>query len=329
MIRFPLRLFLVLSVSLLSVLRAADAPAGAAARPKILGIAHAAFRVSDVVRAQEFYAGFLGYAPLPGRAGAPAVSQWVKFNDRQAVELWPGELGAERDRLHHVAFEVEDADAMLAYLRSRGVAGLPPTATAPRSRTGDKAFSIRDPNGHEIEFVQYLPEGLMRRHQGKLLPDTRIAPRLSHVGVMVGEFAASMRFYGELLGFRETWRGSSGGKVLSWVNLQVPDGADYLEFMLYDRYPTAERLRTMHHLCLEVADVVRAGATLEARERPPGSKAPSAMRPGINGKRQINYYDPDGTRVEIMEPGTHDGQPRPPSSAPVPVAEPKPAATVP
>jgi len=45
---------------------------------------------------------------------------------------------------------------------------------------------------------------------------------------------------------------------------------------------------------------------------------------GVNGKRQINFYDVDGTRVEIMEPKTYDGKPRPPSPAPPPVPEPKP-----
>jgi lactoylglutathione lyase len=39
------------------------------------------------------------------------------------------------------------------------------------------------------------------------------------------------------------------------------------------------------------------------------------MKTGVNGKRQINYYDPDGTRVEIMEPTTADGKPVPPSTA--------------
>ena len=43
-----------------------------------------------------------------------------------------------------------------------------------------------------------------------------------------------------------------------------------------------------------------------------------AMRVGRNGRRQINLYDPDGTRVEIMEPRTADGKPVPPSTAPAP-----------
>jgi lactoylglutathione lyase len=39
---------------------------------------------------------------------------------------------------------------------------------------------------------------------------------------------------------------------------------------------------------------------------------------GINRKRQLNLYDPDGTRVELMEPQTVDGKPAPPSTAPPP-----------
>jgi hypothetical protein len=76
---------------------------------------------------------------------------------------------------------------------------------------------------------------------------------------MVGEFEASMRFYGELIGFRNIWCGSAGGKTLNWVNLQVPDGGDYVEFMLYEKFPSMDRLRTMHHICLEVPDVAAAG----------------------------------------------------------------------
>ena len=38
----------------------------------------------------------------------------------------------------------------------------------------------------------------------------------------------------------------------------------------------------------------------------------------MNSKRQINLYDPDGTRIELMEPNTVDGKPAPDSTAPVP-----------
>jgi hypothetical protein len=39
----------------------------------------------------------------------------------------------------------------------------------------------------------------------------------------------------------------------------------------------------------------------------------------VNRKRQLNIYDPDGTRVELMEPTTIDGKPAPPSTARPPI----------
>ena len=319
--------FRTLAFSLIASGALAWAAPSAPPRPRIVGISHAAFFVSDMVKARGFYEGFLGFASpfsIP-RKNPGEHLVWIKINDRQSVELFPGsEVAPEADRLYHIAVEVEDADAMLAYLRAKGVAGLPPTSTSPIGKVGNKNFTIKDPNGNGVEFVQYMPDGWTVRERGRHLPDTRISQRMSHVGVMVGEFEASMKFYGELLGFRETWRGSSGGQTLNWVNMRVPDGEDYVEFMLYERYPSGDRLKTMHHICLEVPDVAKAGALLHSRPYPAGSKPPTELKVGVNGKRQINYYDPDGTRVEIMEPATHDGKPRPPALAPPPVAEKKP-----
>lgn len=295
-------------------------------RPKITGISHAAFYVSDMAKARAFYEGFLGFQSpysIPRKNPGEELI-WIKINDRQSVELFPGsEVARDADRLYHIALEVEDAEAMRLYLQARGVAGLPPAT--PVGKIGNRNFTIKDPAGNGVEIVQYMPDGWTMREKGKFLPDTRIAKRMSHVGVMVGELAASLKFYGDILGFKETWRGSSGGKTLNWVNLRVPEGEDYVEFMLYEKYPTTDRLRTMHHICLEVPDVAQAGALLATRKYPEGSKPPTEMKAGINGKRQINYYDVDGTRVEIMEPNTFDGKPRPPSEAPPPIAEMKPA----
>lgn len=307
-----------------SPLGAADAPG----RPKITGIAHAAFYVSDMAKARAFYEGFLGFAspysiPRPNNPGAQLV--WIKINDRQSVELFPDPVAPDADRLYHIAVETEDAEAMRLYLQSKGVAVPPATAIG---KIGNKNYFIKDPNGNTVEIVEYLPDGWTMREKGKFLPDTRVSQRMSHVGVMVGEFDASMKFYGDILGFKEIWRGSSGGKTLNWVNMRVPDGQDYVEFMLYDKYPSTDRLRTMHHICLEVPDIEKTAAILATRAYPEGSKAPTPMKAGVNGKRQINFYDIDGTRVEVMEPGTHDGLPRPPSEAPPPVAEPKPVAPV-
>jgi len=86
-------------------------------------------------------------------------------------------------------------------------------------------------------------------------------------------------------------------------------------------HPTPARIGSLHHFCLEVPDIVKASETLKARTLPAGCKPPTEMKAGINRKRQINYYDPDGTRVELMEPHTVDGKPAPSSDAPPPLAK--------
>jgi catechol 2,3-dioxygenase-like lactoylglutathione lyase family enzyme len=324
------RTFLKVLLAILCLAPALIGQAQSPQRPRILGISHAAFYVSDLAKARAFYKDFLGFAEpysLQRPTGKELV--WIKINDHQTVELFPGsEVAADADRLYHIAVETDDAEAMRVYLQSKGVTV--PEKT-PVGRIGNANYFLKDPNGNIVEIVQYLPESWTTREKGKHLPDTRISARIRHVGVMVGQLDASLAFYGDILGFKETWRGSAGGKMLSWVNLRVPDGEDYIEFMLYDQVPSVDRLRTMHHICLEVADVAKAGEILATRQLPEGSKPPTPLKAGINGRRQINYFDPDGTRIEIMEPVTFDGKPVPPSTAPPPEphTRPVPSATSP
>jgi lactoylglutathione lyase len=285
-------------------------------RPRITGVAHIAVYVHDVEKALAFYHDFLGYNESfrLKRAGGELHLVFVKINDRQFIEVFP-EKETGTDRLNHIALEVEDAEAMRAYLASRGVR-VP--EKVPVGRIGNANFNIIDPDGHTVEIVQYLPDGKSMLDRGKNLPETRIASRMKHVGIAVGSLEKAQAFYGEILGFQETWRGSSGGKELNWVNVRVPDGDDYVEFMLYKTAPTLQRLGTMHHLCLEVADIEAAKSALEARPAAKGYTRALEIKTGINRKRQLNLYDPDGTRIELMEPRTVDGTPAPSSSAPPP-----------
>jgi lactoylglutathione lyase len=59
-------------------------------------------------------------------------------------------------------------------------------------------------------------------------------------------------------------------------------------------------------------------AALQARPTFATYGKPLDVHLGKNGKRQLNLYDPDGTRVELMEPTTTDGKPVPSSTAPPP-----------
>lgn len=302
-------LFSALSLSAQTMLRPAS-------RPKIAGIAHIAVFASDYEKSREFYGQFLGFEEpysLKNPNGSPSMT-FFKINDRQYIELFP-ERQAGSDRLSHIALETDDIEGLRRYLASRGVKV--PSA-AGRARIGNRSFNIEDPAGHTIEMVQYMPDSLTLRAKGRFMSGREISHRMTHVGLIVTDLKPEYDFYTQVLGFRETWRGSSNGKVLSWINLKVPDGSDYLEFMLMKEPPAPARRGTAHHMCLQVPSVAGSIARLEAEPYYKEYGRPIESHVGINRKQQANLYDPDGTRIELMEPGTIDGRPAPSSTAPPP-----------
>jgi len=296
---------------LLVALAGSVAAAGAApARPRIVGLSHVAFRVSDVARARSFYQHLLGYPTVPSPQGLR-----VGVNDRQYVELRGG-LQPGEDRLDHLALQTDAVEAMRLYLASRGIE-VP--AAVGRDESGNRAFTVRDPEGRVVELVEHSDAAWPRSAPSPAAEAAGpLSRRILHAGILVGDLAAANRFYGDVLGLTETWRGSRSGTELSWTNMKVPDGDDYVEFMLYAQLPAPDTRGTAHHICLEVADIEEARARLAKRVGAAGYTRPLEARVGTNRKRQLNLFDADGTRVELMEPRTVDGQPVPPSTAPPP-----------
>jgi lactoylglutathione lyase len=86
--------------------------------------------------------------------------------------------------------------------------------------------------------------------------------------------------------------------------------------MLYRNAPS--KFGTKNHISLVVPDINKAVAELESRPYFKTYGKDLTIATGVNRKRQVNMYDPDGTRVEIMEPFTVTGKPTPPSTAPPP-----------
>jgi catechol 2,3-dioxygenase-like lactoylglutathione lyase family enzyme len=285
-------------------------------RPQILGVAHIALYTTDLAKARAFYEDFLGFQELSTlkRDDGSVRIAFVKIDDKQYVELFT-DAPKEDGQLNHIAIYTDNAQKMRDYLAAHRVK-VP--ALVPKGKTGNYNFTITDPDGHTVEVVQYLPDSLTEINQGKLLPPSRISSRIMHVGFLVRNLEASMKFYRDLLGFREFWRGSSNGTQLSWVNMRVPDGDDYLEFMLYTGTPSAQERGVKNHLCLEVANIDKAVQDLEKRPTRTSYGREIKTQIGKNRKRQANLFDPDGTRIELMEAATVDGQPAPSSSAPPP-----------
>ncbi len=305
-------------LGLLACLIAATLPCAQAAvkRPKILGIAHMAFYVSNLPQTLAYYKNFLGFAEpydLKNDDGKVRIA-FIKINDYQYLELF-AEPPRGDGMLNHIAFYTDNAEQLRRYLISRGIHA---PAKVHIGKTGDKSFTVKDPDGHTVEFVEYQPDGWAMKHRGKDLPATRVSNHIMHIGFTVSALARSREFYGDVLGFKEFWRGSSDGVTLSWVDLRVPEGKDYVELMLYKQLPAQDKRGGANHISLMTPDIAKAVATLRSRAAALNYTRKIEIHVGHNRQRQANFFDPDGTRTELMEPFTIDGKPTPPSTAPPP-----------
>jgi catechol 2,3-dioxygenase-like lactoylglutathione lyase family enzyme len=311
------RIFALTAVVLILTASVARAQDAAAKRPRITGISHVGYFVSDLPKALEFWHDFLGFdesydLKRPGNDKDVRIA-FIKINDHQHVELFNEPPTAPPNMMSHLCFTVDDIEQMRAYLRSQGFQVKPGGG---KTRTGDYAFEVKDPDGMLVEFVQSLPAGMEAQAAGKFEPPTRISDKIYHLGFLVGNSQKSLDFYGRVLGFKETWRGGANPKELSWINMKVPDGDDYVEFMLYRDQPT--KFGTKNHIALAVPNMDKAVAELESRPAFKTYGKDLTIATGVNQKRQVNIYDPDGTRVELMEPFTVTGKPTPASTAPPP-----------
>ena len=265
-------------------------------RPPIVGVANIGLKTDNLAAAREFYGHILGFQE-PFAVDKPTgglMLTYFKVNDHQYIELFPNLASPTEDRLSHIAFETTDAQALRDYLAAQGVTA--PETVKP-GLDGNLSFVVKDPDGHSVEFVEYLPGSLQGRNRGKFLPHTRISQRIIHVGVTVLDRAAADRFYKDILGFQLMWYGGMSDDRVDWVDMRVPEGSDWLEYMLNVHNPSQRTLGVMHHLALGVPNVEAAYKTVVDR----GYKA-EQPKIGRDGKWQLNLYDPNYTRAELMEP---------------------------
>jgi catechol 2,3-dioxygenase-like lactoylglutathione lyase family enzyme len=267
----------------------------AVVRPAILGIDHAAFKVRDLAAADRFYGTVLGLPSSPGAMTPPSHVFHLSRRQRIVVE---GDLAPEGDeRLSHVAFATSDLTALSAYLRAKGIA-----ADGPRTHgCSERALRARDPDGHLIEFVEEPIAAIPARAADAPAP---LSSRLLHAGVTIRDETAAHTFWRDVLGFSEIWRGGREEGRTDWVNMRLPESTDYIEYMLVSGPVSRQQLGVLHHACLLVPDIQSAWEA--ARARTPASSVPVLRPPSVgrNQRWQLNLYDAEGTRIELMEPFT-------------------------
>jgi catechol 2,3-dioxygenase-like lactoylglutathione lyase family enzyme len=272
------------------------ASAAAAARAPIIGVSHIAVYASDPTKTERFYIHDLGGVKGDDPENPRGVRYY--FAPTQFVEVLPLPAGpASINRLDHVAFSTADAEGLREYLASKQVA-VPKRVE--QGGDGSRWFDVIDPEGNKIEFVQpptHTPA----------VPVNPLSSHIIHVGFIVHNRALEDSFFRTVLGFRPYWFGGMRDDTPTWISQQVPDGTDWLEYMIVGTpegrgIPSTMSpadLGVLDHFSLGVPNAAAAYALLWNGDRLAGQS--NTPKIGRDAKWQLNLLDPDGTRAEVME----------------------------
>ena len=263
-----------------------------AKRPRIFGIARIRIVTSDISAARSFYSKVLDHAhDCDWCEGLPGRSFLVNLN--QGIGLSPDSSPALSNRIEEITFATDSVRELRRYLTKKKI-------QVRESGEKDKAIgpslSVVDPEGHRISFIQFL--GVTALKPG-YPPDPPSNRRLIHAGFVVRDRADEDRFYKDILGFRVYWHGGMKDDETDWVDMQVPDGTDWIEYMVnVSSNADKKELGVMNHIALGVESIKTVTERLRDDRMVPILEEPQM---GRDGKWQLNLYDPDDTRVEFME----------------------------
>ncbi len=255
-------------------------------RPKILGIAAVRLYSTNIAAARDFYAKVLGpTGPCLWCEEVPRSPFIMPLNAEQIIFVLGSSAQLPSNLLGEVTFATSDLEAMKRFLTASKIA-----FSSPKGTNGGP-ITLSDPEGHHIAFAkswQASPESTLNAS----------TLRLIHAGFIVRDRASIEHFYKDVFGFRPYWHGGMKDDQTDWVSMQVPDGTDWLEFMVNVEPDADQRLRgIMNHIAIGIPDIHAAQKKLIEN----GMKLTEEPEIGRDGKWQLNLYDPDDTRIEFME----------------------------
>jgi catechol 2,3-dioxygenase-like lactoylglutathione lyase family enzyme len=266
-------------------------------RSAITGIAFARMYASNPPGSDAFYE-MLGFPMEPEVKLGNGFLQRYDVSPSQWLETVPLPDPAPPARLAAVGFTTRNAAALEKYLQAHGVVIAEPL------KHGE--FTVLDPEGNHIVFVQAGSQKFTSPSRDGVGEQT--SQRIIHVGFEVHSEAAENHFYQELLGFKPYWHGGQTDARTDYVSLQVPDGTDWLEYMLNrtpgpDPIANLKQTGVLDHFSLGVAHMQDVVDELARNGCARTSQAANCKKTqmGRDGKVQLNVFDPDFTRVEYME----------------------------
>jgi catechol 2,3-dioxygenase-like lactoylglutathione lyase family enzyme len=278
-------------------------PDQTAQRPKIYGLAFVRVKATDFQKSSETYSKILGLHS--GTNGCSNVKNpCFVVNASQHIELTSAQPGDSGSWLETVAFKTDNVRGMHDYLLAQRVSA----SDIEFGAHGTPYIDTRDPEGNHIVFVETPSTIAVSR-----VPPTQISSHLFHAGFVVKNLGLMRHFYMDVLGFHLYWKGGfkdlppgtpEKDSDIDWFEIQVPNGSDWVEFML--NIPASadhQELGVQNHFCLGVPSMENALDQLHKNGLAPDSKfADDKSEIGRDGKWQFDIFDPDLTRIELMEP---------------------------
>jgi catechol 2,3-dioxygenase-like lactoylglutathione lyase family enzyme len=291
--------FFVFAFLLLSGFVCAQTPA----RPKIYGIAFVRVKASDFEKSADTYSKILGFG-IGTHSCIHVKNPCFEVNAVQHIELIHADAGDAGSWLDEVAFRTNSVAQMRDYLRAQGIL-VSEIQTTPN---GKPFIETQDPEGNHIAFVELTGGETLSP-----LSPTQVGSRIFHAGFVVKDLNLMKHFYMDELGFRLYWKGGfkdlppgapEKDSDVDWFEIQVPNGSDWVEFMLNIlANADHQELGVQNHFCLGVPNMEKALDQLHKNGLAADSKfADEKSEIGRDGKWQYDIFDPDLTRIELMEP---------------------------
>lgn len=277
----PVALFAALSVAAF-----AETPS----RPPITGVSHLSVYTSNAAAAEHYYVHDIGLKKGPDPENPKGVRYYV--NPTQFVEVLPLPTNAGNARLDHIGYVTTNAEALRAYLAGHRY---PVPERVHKGSDGSLWFNVLDPEGNKVQFLQPAP------HPISMAGADPVGHHIIHVGERVQSADKENTFYRDLLGFKPYWFGGMKPGQTDWVSQQVPNGHDWLEYMLESGTGEISQRQSgvLDHLSIGVVNMEKAVTNLSREDRLDNPHTP--MQIGKDGKWQFNLFDPDETRLELME----------------------------
>ena len=289
-------------------------------RPRLLAIAGVTIYVSDIPEARKFYLKLVDPDHVCDYC-EQVPSRFLLLPSGQRITLEKMPTPPPADLLADISFLTDDLEGFKRFLNFKKV----DFNEVKKKHTGDLVrLLLQDPEGHHISITDSYNLANSEDLNAGLAPPNPANPvRIIHAGFVVNDRDATDRFYKDLLGFRPYWHGGMKDDQTDWVAMQVPDGTDWVEYMLRIA-PNADKhtLGVMNHISLGVPGI----HAIQQQIIKAGVKPGEEPKIGRDGKWQLNLYDADDTRIEFMEfkpvekpccsefTGAHPAPPSPPGS---------------